>query len=134
MKYKFTINGNLPNLNDYLKAERIRVGGRNSFHTKGNLMKHEQQTRIIGCIRRDLKSLKITKPIRIHYDFYEPNEKRDLDNIMSTTMKFTQDSLVLAKVISNDGWKCITGISAHFYVDKLNPRIEVTLIEVTEKG
>lgn len=129
MTYKFTIKGQLSNLNDYLKAERVAFRRGGKFTTKGNKLKHDTQNYIITQIRRDLRGLHIDKPIRLHYRFYEPNMKRDLDNVMSFAMKVTQDSLVLAKVIDNDGWKHIYGISAEFYVDSANPRIEVYLIE-----
>ena len=92
-------------------------------------MKHDAQNLIIGFIRRDLRGLHIDKPIKIHYRIYEPNKKRDLDNILSFIMKCTQDSLVLAGVIDNDGWNNIVGMSAEFFVDATKPRIEVYLIE-----
>lgn len=131
MYYQFTINATLPNLNDYLRAERTRFTTRyGKTQTNGNIMKHDAQNLIIGFIRRDLRGLHIDKPIRIHYRIYEPNQKRDLDNILSFIMKCTQDSLVLAGVINNDGWKCIRKISAEFEVDATNPRIEVYLIEL----
>ena len=129
MTYKFTIMGTLANLNDYLKAERVSFSKGGKLNTKGNILKHQSQDFIITQIRRDLRGLRISKPVKIHYRFYEPNMKRDLDNVMSFAMKVTQDSLVLAKVLENDGWNNIQGISAEFYVDALKPRIEVFLIE-----
>ena len=130
MYYQFTINATLPNLNDYLRAERTRVTTKyGKTQTSGNVMKHDAQNLIIGFIRRDLRGLHIDKPIKIHYRIYEPNKKRDLDNILSFIMKCTQDSLVLAGVIDNDGWSNIVGISAEFFVDATKPRIEVYLIE-----
>ena len=133
MYYQFTINSTLANLNDYLRAERVTFSSRSGkMQTKGNQLKHDTQNLIIGYIRRDLRGLHIDKPIKIHYRFYEPNRKRDLDNVMSFAMKCIQDSLVLAKVIDNDGWNNITGISAEFFVDAKNPRIEVYLIEREE--
>lgn len=129
MYYKFTINKQLPNLNDYLKAERVSFKTGGKLNTKGNILKHQSQDYIITQIRRDLRGLHIDNPIKIHYRFYEPNRKRDLDNIMSFAMKVTQDSLVLAKVLDNDGWNNIQGISAEFFVDAQKPRIEVYLIE-----
>lgn len=129
MTYKFTINGRLQCLNDYLKAERVSFSKGGKLNTKGNVLKHQSQDFIITQIRRDLRGLRITKPIKIHYRFYEPNMRRDLDNVMSFAMKVTQDSLVLAKVLENDGWNNIQGISAEFYVDASKPRIEVFLIE-----
>lgn len=130
MTYKFTIYGRLPCLNDYLGAERIKINTKyGKFQTKGNVMKHEAQDLIISYIRKDLRELHIDKPIKIHYNFYEPNRKRDHDNVISFIMKTVQDSLVLAKVIDNDGWANIVGASYTPNVDANNPRIEVFLIE-----
>ena len=130
MEYKLIISGTLPNLNDYLKAERqtFRKGG--SFTTKGNELKHDTQDLIIWEIRRQLKGLHINKQVDLHYTHYEPNEKRDKDNIASFFMKVFQDSLVLSEVLQNDGWKNIRGFSHNFEIDKDNPRIEVNIVEV----
>lgn len=123
MEYRFIILGKLPGLNDYLKAER-------SFskkHSCGNDMKQQCQKLISNAIRTQLKRLAIKVPVSIEYRFYEPNKKRDLDNIAGVAHKFVQDSLVKCGVIENDGWSNITGFSDSFYVDHHNPRIEVTL-------
>ena len=131
MIYKFTIPGTMPNLNDYLKAERVRFKTNNGkTNTKGNELKKSWQQVVCLCIRKYLKSTKITVPVRLHYKFYEPNMKRDLDNIASFAMKITQDSLVLAGVLENDGWKNIVGFDCEFMVDSSNPRIEVIIEEV----
>ena len=81
------------------------------------------------AIRAALKRQVIKSPITIHYAFYEPNRRRDLDNIAAVAHKFIQDSLVKCQVIENDGWQYIKGFSDEFHVDKHNPSIEVTLIE-----
>ena len=130
MTYKLIIEGTLPNLNDYLKAERQTFRKGRSFTTKGNELKKDTQERIIWQIRQQLKGVHITKPIILKYDFYEPNKKRDLDNISAFAHKTVQDSLVLAGVIENDGWKNITGYVDQFYCDREKPRIEVTIVEV----
>lgn len=122
----------MPNLNDYLKAERVNLGYGKSFNTKGNVLKHQAQDYIIKCIRKDMCGVHIEKPVKIHYHFYEPNKKRDLDNVASFTMKVVQDSLVLSKVLKNDGWEHIKGFSCQFSVDKDKPRIEITIIESEE--
>lgn len=130
MQYKLIIPGTLPNLNDYLKAERqtIRVGGK--FTTKGNEMKQESQTYIIWHIRKQLKGVHIDKPVRLQYMIFEPNQKRDLDNVSAFIHKTVQDSLVLAGILNNDGWKNIKGFTDDFDVSKDNPRIEVVIVEV----
>lgn len=130
MQYKFTIDGTLPNLNDLIAAERqqIRVNGK--FTTKGNELKQTNQQLVIWYLRKYLRGMHISKPIRIKYTFYEPNRKRDLDNISAFAHKVIQDALVKGRIIDNDGWKQIVGFEDHFDVDKKNPRIEVVLSEV----
>lgn len=130
MEYNFTYYGVLPNLNDYLQGERIPIRKNGKFTTKGNVMKQENQRKIIKILRRDLLGLHIQKPIEITYKFYELNRKRDLDNISAFAHKVIQDALVKAGTIENDGWKHIRGFSDEFYVDSENPRIEITLKEV----
>ena len=130
MEYKFTFYGVLPNLNDYLQGERIPIRKNGKFTTKGNVMKQENQRKIIKILRRDLLGLHIQKPIEITYKFYELNRKRDLDNISAFAHKVIQDALVKAGTIENDGWKHIKGFTDEFYVDSENPRIEITLREV----
>lgn len=69
------------------------------------------------------------KPIHIHYHFYEPNTRRDKDNISGYFHKIFQDALVDKGIIPNDGWKYISGMSDSFGVDRKNPRIEITIRE-----
>jgi len=123
MTYKFTINGRLPCLNDYIKAINLN-------RHKGNKLKQDTEDIIIWQIRQQLRGLHINKPVILKYDFFEENRRRDLDNVSAFCMKVTQDSLVLAGVLDNDGWKNITGFTSQFYLDKDNPRIEVTIVEV----
>lgn len=127
----FCIKGQLPNLNDYLKAERRTKRGRNGqFNTCGNIMKHDAQNYIIPQIRKYLGFTKLNVPVKLHYHFFEPNRKRDMDNIASFAMKVIQDSLVLSKVLPNDGWEWIRGFTCDFDVDEENPRIIVDIEEL----
>lgn len=123
MTYKFTIDGRLNGNNEFIHANRT-----NPY--KGNKMKQDAEEIVIWSIRKHLKSLKIEKPIHIHYRFIEKNRMRDKDNIASFGMKVIQDSLVKAGTIENDGWKEVDSFSFSFGVDKENPRIEITLEEV----
>jgi len=128
-EYKLILKGTLPGLNDYLRAERsfTRRGGKG--HSCGNDMKQECQMLICNAIRLQLKRLRIHNPVFIKYKFYEPNRKRDLDNIAGVAHKFVQDSLVKCGVLENDGWDNITGFSDQFFLDRYNPRIEITIQE-----
>jgi len=123
LTYKLIISGRLPGLNEYTAANRT-----NPY--KGGKMKGDAEDVVIWQIRQQLKKLHITKPVLLKYDFYEPNKKRDLDNISSFAMKVIQDSLVKTKILNNDGWKEILGFTTQFYCDSKNPRIEVAIVEV----
>lgn len=64
------------------------------------------------------------------YAWYEPNKRRDLDNVSSFGRKVIQDALVETRVLENDGWKNIVGFQDNFYIDADNPRVEVVIREV----
>ena len=137
MIHTFTIptdKKKLPSLNDYIKAERVRLNTRNGkFLTKGALMKSQWQEDISKYIRADLKHLKIKNPVIIHYHYYEENRRRDLGNIHAPCQKFTEDALQDCGVLANDNQKCVVGFTASFDVDKHNPRVVVHLEEVTNE-
>lgn len=127
MEYRLTIYGRLPGLNDMIEADR-------RDRRAGNRLKQESQETIRLYILRDLKHLKIDKPVELHYSFYEPNRRRDLDNISGYAHKVTQDALVASGVLKNDGWSNIVGMKDSFFVDARNPRIEVIMREVENSG
>lgn len=122
MKYLLIIHGKLSNLNDYINACRT-----NPY--KGSKMKKENEAKVLQEIYSQLRRLRITRPVTMRYTWYEPNKRRDLDNISSFGRKVIQDALVAAKVLKNDGWNEIKGYSDEFYVDSKNPRIEVLIEE-----
>ena len=131
MVHTFTIKGRLPDLNDYLQAERVsRRTPNGKFFTRGAEMKKKWQQYIITFIRKDLKQSKITKPVIIHYHYYEPNARRDLGNIHAVAQKFIEDALQITKVLANDNQKCVRGFTADFDIDKDSPRIVVEIEEV----
>ena len=68
----------------------------------------------------------------MHYTWYEPNRKRDNDNIAAGGRKIIQDALVSCGYIKNDGWHDSVGFSDSFRVDKQEPRIEVEIEEVDD--
>ena len=118
----FTIEGTLDNLNDY-----IRAMNRNRY--KGNALKKNNQAICNAYIKQQLRGVCIEKPVTLHFRWYEPSKRRDLDNISSFGRKVIQDALVKCGVLQNDGWSCITGFTDLFYIDKKRPRIEVEIEE-----
>lgn len=69
-------------------------------------------------------------PVIIHFVYYEPNKRRDKDNIDSMCRKCVFDALQEVGILPNDGWKEIENYTHDFYVDQRNPHIEVYLEEV----
>lgn len=116
---KLIIHGRLPGLNEYTRECR---GNRYA----GAEMKREAEDLIRYCIRRQLEP--IEGRVFLNITWYEPNKKRDMDNI-AFAKKFIQDSLVKEGIIKNDGWAGIAGLSDNFQVDKENPRIEVEIVK-----
>lgn len=114
---KFTIPGELTDLNTYINTERS-----NKF-AGAKLKKDETQQ--VAWWAYDLKPM---KNINLVINWYCKNKKKDKDNI-SFGIKFILDGLVKAGVIKNDGWNDIEGFQHKFYIDKDNPRIEVELVE-----
>jgi Holliday junction resolvase RusA-like endonuclease len=70
-----------------------------------------------------------TSPVAIEVEWFEPNAKRDIDNI-SAGVKFILDALVGRGFIEGDGQKDVVALSNRFHVDAAHPRVEVTVYEV----
>lgn len=78
------------------------------------------------------KGFKFEKqPINLRFDWFVINKKTDKDNI-AFQKKFIFDGFIKARLIENDGWKEIGNWEDRFYVDKKNPRVEITEIEMTD--
>lgn len=119
------IEGQLDNLNDYTKACR-------AYKMAGAQMKKRNERIISAYIQQQLKDFKIDGTAELHFRWYEPNRKRDLDNICFAK-KFILDALVSSGVLIADGWRGVAGFTDTFFVDKEFPRIEVDIMKVGEK-
>ena len=130
-EYFFKIEGRFygdncfPDLNNYLSE-----CGRHPI--KGGKLKKDYMMIACNAIRKQLPRVVILGRVRIHYRFYETSKKRDPSNVGSMAIKVIEDALQKCGVISNDGWANIAGYSQDFFVDKDNPRIEVTITECEE--
>lgn len=123
MKAKLIIPGTLPNLNDYIAAER-----RNKHIAAA--MKRQTEHTVMLYAKNQLRGLRFTSPVHMSYTWYEPNRRRDKDNVSSFGRKCIQDALVRAGILKNDGWAEIDSFSDSFFVDKKNPRIDVEIEEI----
>ena len=125
MALEFTILGRLPSLNEYTSANRSRA----YFGAK---MKSDSQKKVNSYIPDDMRNLNLDKEYIVSFKFYEPNQRRDIDNICGFAHKIILDTLTKANVIVDDKQKYIKGLKDEFYFDKNNPRIEVRIEKVGE--
>ena len=119
------IDGRLPNLNDYTKANRTSP-------IVGNKMKQDQEDYITGFILEQLHGVRFEGKVFLHFRWIEANRNRDLDNICFAK-KFILDALVKNGIIKTDGWRGVYGFMDEFDVEPFNPRVEV-LIEGKEEN
>lgn len=119
---KLIIPGTLPNLNDYITAER-------TSRYKAASMKRQAEQVVILAAKRHLRGVKFDRPVTMRYTWFERNRRRDMDNISSFGRKVIQDALVRAGVLKNDGWADIERFEDCFAVDAKHPRIEVEIYD-----
>lgn len=118
---KVVIPGKFETLNAFIDKNRRGKGKWNS----GNEMKRDDQR----LIQYYLPRVKFKK-IFLEYHYFEPNARRDKDNVSGYFHKIFQDALVQKGIIQNDGWRNVEGWTDIFSIDQKNPRIEVTIREV----
>lgn len=123
MRTKIIIPGMLPNLNDYTKANRS-----NKF--AGANMKKKTEAKITAAIIEH-NPPKFKGKTRLDFKWYEPNKRRDLDNICFAK-KFILDALVKNEILKTDDWRGVIGFTDTFFIDPDNPRIEVEIEEAEE--
>ena len=119
---QLVIEGRLPNLNDYTNACR-------SKRMAGARMKQECERIITAHIHQQLQGVAFTGAVRLSFRWYEPDRRRDLDNICFAK-KFILDALVKNGILVNDSWQYVKGFTDEFFIDKKNPRIEVEIQKV----
>ncbi len=117
MKQLLIIPHRLPGMNEFAgRASRW-------FYTK---LKAETQGSIEAAIRR--QGLKPMQFAHLTYTWYEPNKKRDLDNIASAC-KFDNDALVACKILPDDGWAEVLSLAHYFVHVGKTAEVHVTLMD-----
>ena len=119
---KFDIPGKLPGLNETIRAAKMGNKGYQPYAE----MKREYGDMITWLA----KKLPTHNVVGITIKWYEPDSRRDIDNIAAGGTKFIMDALVHAGVIKDDSQKYVKSLSHEFYVDRENPRVEVEIQEI----
>ena len=117
------IQGRLDGLNDYTNACR-----KNKY--AGAKMKQENESHVTIFIRNQLREERFER-VSIRFNWYEPNRKRDPDNI-AFAKKFILDALVREGVLKNDTQKYIEHFEDYFYINVKEPRVEVWITEIED--
>jgi Holliday junction resolvase RusA-like endonuclease len=118
MIQSFTIPGKLPSLNEVTAWNR---GNRYAAARK----KRELEAMIGWCIRH-ARLVPMTERVTMTITWIEPDWRRDYDNIESA-VKFVQDALVKCGIIPGDSQKHLAPPVHVHDVDRLHPRVVVTL-------
>lgn len=113
-----TIFGQVPSKSNCYKI--ITLSGHGSL-AKTKALKDYEKSFYLQC--NLYRNANIKGLFEFNVDVYYPNNRADLDN----SLKIILDSLQQVKAIENDN-KCVL-IVARKFVDKVNPRIEFSLIE-----
>lgn len=113
--------GRLPGLNEIIAAAKQGRGKCQPYA----IMK-ERYTSEIGWLAKKLPAY---ERVDITITWYEPNRRRDPDNVVGGT-KFIMDGLVAGGAIKDDSQRYVNSILHNFEVDQDNPRIEIEVKEV----
>lgn len=120
MTATFSIKGTLPGLNEVTRANR-------THWSVGAKLKLEAEKRI-GWYIREAKLEPVKAPVHVEIAWYEPNRRRDVDNITSA-VKFVLDALVREGVLQDDSQRWVRAIAHFICIDHEHPRVVVTLTE-----
>lgn len=123
-KQELFIPVRMPNLNDYVAEckKNRHAGGKMKTEWDGTVM----------TIASKEKLGHFTEPVFIEFHWYEPNTKRDQDNV-AFAKKFILDGLQKAGVITNDNYKWVKGFSDHFHYEG-KAGVHIIMEEVSNDG
>lgn len=106
-KYEFMYPHRLPSLNEYIRANRANAYA-------GADMKKRTETGIIYTA----PNIPIEHyPVVVHFTWYEPNKRRDIDNV-AFAKKFILDALVKKGVLAGDNPNYVTGFTDKIVYEK----------------
>ena len=121
MSAAFTIYGQVPSKSNGYKI--ITIMGHSSL-AKTKALKDYERKFYLQC---PLRGEEIGEPFAIDMDVYYNSNRPDLDN----AFKIVLDCLQLCKAIKNDRY-CFE-IHARKLVDKVNPRIELSITKLIDE-
>ena len=122
--FTFEIPGTMPQLNDYIRAER-------ATRFAAARIKGDAHAKVFAALAPQVPLPHFDKPVDVIFTWYRPDRRTDKDNV-AFAKKFILDALQKAGVIENDKWSMCTPYDGGFFIDKENPRTVVKIIKSKE--
>ena len=128
---QFTIEGRLPSINEVIANDRG-----NYYHS--NAAKQNAEALILmyinNAIRRGDMEKQYDEPVLLYIDWYEPNNRRDSDNIKAGGQKLILDAMRKAGVIKNDGPRYVRDVIGWVHYPMYDNPKKLSKIQVTIMG
>jgi len=102
---RLTIGKKFPSLNDTLRKAKRHWANY-----------HKEKSELTYLVKMHCKQQRLRKsrqPVFLQFTWYEPNRKRDMDNV-SFAKKYVLDGMVEAGVLDNDSPRYISGWTERF--------------------
>ena len=122
MIQRFIIKGTFPGRNEEINADRRH------WKSGGDLKK--QYTEITAWEAKTQHIKPVADKCSIRIRCYEPNLRRDSDNVQSGAVKPILDGLKLAGIIKDDSRKYVKLTQLPVELDRVNPRIEIWIEDI----
>ncbi len=117
----FVIDGLFKGMNDWRDAIQ------RSPHA-GNDMARAAKRRVESLARQQMVP-RFDGPVVVVFDWFEPNLRRDLDNVSGSARKWILDGLVAAGVLPDDNMAHVVGLQDWSHIDPMSPGVIVTLTD-----
>ncbi len=127
---QFWIPGKVPSLNELNTSRGVQSPASNSIIRRSgtvakksgyrfnmyNEIKQDWSKKVCGVVKKT--EHKKVESCYYTYLIIEKTRKRDPSNICASAIKFIEDGLMKAGVISNDGWDNVLGINSYWIHEK----------------
>lgn len=116
--WRAVVDGTLPGLNQWAEAKGWRA--RNAVKDRATA-RAARALRLAGVPR-------LRPPVRVTVECFEPDRRRDKDNVHSMACKVALDALQRTGAIGNDNWEwCPEVPGGGVSLDRGMPRVEITV-------
>lgn len=131
MKYKVIIPEWTSGLNELLISQEKRYDPRTHRLRVYNTEKTKNERKIRSCLQKQgMSKVRLNTPVAIKYRIYAKDKKHDRMNLGSCLDKCFCDALQTMKILANDGFDDVVNIQFEYFLDRENPRAEITIMEL----